>query len=382
MKPKNARATNKRRTKKVNVLEVTLTQSKERTRRRRRICRNVCLLILTIGLIVGSYVGGKEALRRFVWENPDYVLREVTFNTNGTLLREDVMKYAGLTTGQNIFRVNIATARQRISDIPQVERSTVKRQFPNRVIVDIVEREPIAWVVKDTKVDPNVSDSAFLIDARGIAMKPRPKQRRYKLPIIVGFAVEDLADGQRANNYELTAALELIRLNERNMQWTISTIDVQSGYSLLVTDVRGLELLFGLDNIEQQRANLRLILEQMSPEMQKETKRINLFSTRTVYVTPRPPPEPEPETPEITRVSNEMRPSGKPAPVSRSTLAVKTPTRSQAAKATPTPKPSPSARKSEPAPTSMKPAPRPIAVPPIRKPSTSSTSGNLKPFNY
>lgn len=369
-KPSNARAANRKLHKRPHVLDVTLTQSKERAKRARAAFRRVFLGLLLIGVVAGGYVGGREALRRFVWENPDYILRDIVFPTDGTLRRDDVLAHAGLVEGRNIFRIDLAAARRLIAELPQVESVTVERHLPNRITVSIVERTPIAWVMNRVQDDPTQSAKAYLIDARAIPMKPRTVLHQFvHLPKIVGYPVENLADGQRVTSYELVAALELIRMNEANPRWQIETIDVHSGYSLLVTDKRRIEILFHLDHLDQQRDRLHKLFTLLGSERQQQLKRVNLFGVRNTYVTFRPPPEPEPETPELMPVSNDARSSSRPAPA-KGTKPL------QAGKATPPPKTTPAPKKSISPP--RKATPRPISEP---RSTTPSFDRIKQPFN-
>lgn len=377
-KPKNSKGGNTKLNKRPHVLDVTLTQQKERAKRARTAFRRVFGAILFIGLIVGSYVGGKEALRRFLWENPDYFVREVIFRTDGTLLREDVIQHAQIIEGQNIFRLDLANARRLISELPQVERVDVERHLPNRINVVIVERKPIAWVMNRADEEPTVSKKAYLIDARAIPMKPRSKLHQFMhLPIITGFPIENLADGQRVTNYEILAALDLVRLNQDNQRWQIRTIDVQSGYSLLVTDIRRIQFLFHLDNLERQVTRLHKLFEIIGGERQKELMRVNLFGERNTYVEYRPPPELEPETPEpVAHGPAPSRTPTKPVPPVKSTQTTKS---MQAAKSTPPPKATPAPKKVS-KPTRPAPTPAPAPSPQIRK--ASAVDPLKKPFNY
>lgn len=316
-KPSNSRGSNQRKRQRQHVLDVTLSENKERARRRRRVFGRVCKIILFVVLVAGSIVGGREALRRFVWENPDYQVSEIFFRTDGTLLRDDVLETAHLTEGVNIFKVELAKARDIIAGLPQVDRVELQRLLPNRINIEIAERKPIAWVMKNGDDDPTQSKKAYLIDARAIPMKPRSVLQQYShLPIVYGFPVENLADGQRAANYEIQAALELIRLNADNTRWQIQKIDVSSGYALVVSDSRRIQLTFHLDNLERQLARLDKLFTIIGGERQKELQKVNLFGERNTYVTYRPPPEPEPESaPEPTATTNSpAKPPSKTGP--------------------------------------------------------------------
>ena len=328
---KNVRASNKRIRKKQHLLDVKIRRTKEQSRVFWSIFWGTFKTVLAVALLIAAYIGGKRGLQLYVWENPDYMLSEIRYSTDGTLTRADVVGVSGLAEGMNIFLVDLATARDAINALPQVDRVEVQRQFPSRVTIKISERKPIAWVTKRADDDPSTSPTAFLIDARSIAMKPRGMLHQYiHLPIISGFPVENLADGHRAANYEIQAALELVRLNAENTKWQIKNIDVSSGYCLNVTDNRRIRITFNIDRLDQQLDSLNHLFDRIG-EKQKELQTVNLFGQRNAYTTDIPPvPEPTPEAtlPPVVPAKG----TSIPAPSSAS---------KRAKRSTPAPKPKP-----------------------------------------
>src|SRR4051812_11239772 len=169
----NKRVSNPRQRKKQHLLDVKIRESKERARRFGAVSAFFCKVVLIVGAVVGAWLGGKEALRRFVWENPDYYLRDINFTTDGALTREQVLSAAGIVEDRNIFTVDIAQARSIIEQMPQVESAVVQRQLPNRMSVTVTERRPIAWVAAKGDEDPSSSEKSFLIDGRGTVLRSR-----------------------------------------------------------------------------------------------------------------------------------------------------------------------------------------------------------------
>jgi cell division septal protein FtsQ len=282
---RNKRVSNPRQRKQQHLLDVKIRESKERVRRWRSISGFVFKLILFAGIVSGAWVGGKEALRRFVWENPDYFLREINFTTDGALTREQVLTAAGVVEGRNIFTVDLGEARSVIEQMPQVESAIVQRQLPNRMSVTVTERRPIAWVAAKGDLDPSSSERSFLIDARGVVLRSRVVLPEYfHLPIISGFETENLVPGKRVPAWEMQAALELVRLNADNTRFQARNIDLAKGYCLVVTDQRHAKITFGLDRIENQLARLNRYLDRAAEE-RREIQTVNLIVERNVPVT-------------------------------------------------------------------------------------------------
>jgi hypothetical protein len=82
--------------------------------RRRRIVWWATRVTLIAGVAVGFYLGGREALRRLVWENPDLRLREITVEHDGRLTRPQILEAAGLHEGMNVFALNLSRQKCRI----------------------------------------------------------------------------------------------------------------------------------------------------------------------------------------------------------------------------------------------------------------------------
>lgn len=282
---RNTRFSNPRQRKQQHLLDVKIRVTKERARRNKAILRVAFKLILFGSLIAGAWIGGKEAMRRFVWENPDYFLRDVRVTTDGALTREQILAAAEIVEGTNIFLVDLTKAREGVEKLPQVESAEIQRLLPNRVTISIAERQPIAWVCSKYEETPSASERSFLIDARGVVMRSRTILPEYwVLPIISGFETENLAAGQHVAALEMKAALELIRLNADSTRFEVRNVDLSKGYCLIVTDQRQAKIQIGLDRIEAQLARLNGYIDRATQD-RKELRTINLQVERNTPVT-------------------------------------------------------------------------------------------------
>jgi cell division protein FtsQ len=282
---RNQRVSNTRQRKQQHLLEVTVRHDKAVAQRNRAIFFFTCKLFFFSALIVGVYVGGREALRRFFWENPDYFLSDVRVDTDGSLTREQVLAVGGIREGKNIFTVDLGKAQEALLQLPQAERVEVQRVLPNRVNITISERRPIAWVISSVEEDPTSSDHAFLIDARSVVMRTKVKLPEYlHLPVISGVAIENLAPGQRVMTPEMQAALELIRLNADSTRFQVRNVDLAKGYCLRVRDRSHAQVTFGLDRVEAQLDRLNRLLDHLEPA-RREIQTVNLLVERNMPVT-------------------------------------------------------------------------------------------------
>jgi cell division septal protein FtsQ len=229
-KIRNKRISSAKIRKQQHLLEVTVRADKARAMRNRAVASFICKTIFFTGLAVGAWFGGKELLRRFLWENPDYLLTEIRVPLDGALQKEQILDATNLHEGVNIFTVDIKRARLALDTLPQVERAEIQRILPNRIDINIIERRPIAWVTEKAEENPTGSDRSWLIDARGVVMKTkRMLEEYYHLAHISGVPVANFVPGQRITTVEMQSALELIRLNADNTRWQARNIDLAKG---------------------------------------------------------------------------------------------------------------------------------------------------------
>ncbi|MGA8501948.1 MAG: FtsQ-type POTRA domain-containing protein [Candidatus Sulfotelmatobacter sp.] len=111
---------------------------------------------------------------RFRVESSDNI--EVAGMQNVT--KAQIMEVMGADIGRNIFFIPLAQQKAQLEQIPWVESASVMRFVPNRLMVEIHERTPVAFA----RVGPRMS----LIDAGGTLMELTAKHR-YSFPVILGM---------------------------------------------------------------------------------------------------------------------------------------------------------------------------------------------------
>jgi cell division septal protein FtsQ len=321
------------------VLEVSVRREKEQVRRVRSVVGGIAKLILFVALGVAAWVGTREGLRRFLWENPVFFITDIHAKSDGSLTREQILQLGGVIEGTNYFAFDTKKVRASLAALPQVDRIDIQRTFPHRLEIEIWERQPVAWLTEEAGIDPTTTDRSFLIDRRGWVLKPRKNQDYLPLPIISGVELGNLVPGKKANTLQINAALELLRQNNGNANWQIKNIDVKKKYCMVVTDRSHAEITFGLDEIDKQLSKLTRLIEYLEPQ-HREIQTVNLLVKYNTPVTffddpgdEIPPPDPiaskksesTKEKPKTESKSASEKPAAKATPVARAT-AVSTPT--------------------------------------------------------
>jgi cell division protein FtsQ len=138
---------------------------------------------LTLGLLFVAGMASLAAYRygqhswRFRLESSDDI--EITGLSNVT--RSQVMEVMGEDIGRNIFFVPLAQRKKQLEQIPWVESASLMRFVPNRLRIDIHERQPAAFARVGSKIS--------LIDTSGVLMDlPVNNRKRFSFPVVLGMS--------------------------------------------------------------------------------------------------------------------------------------------------------------------------------------------------
>ena len=287
---KNARRTTAKQRRHQHVLEVTVRTTSAARQRQHRLLGWTVKALLVVCVCAGTYFGVRKGITLLLLKNPDYNLTELNVETDGILSSEVVLKAADLHKGTNIFFVDLRRAKARVEEMPQVDKVQVTRQLPNRVTIQVNERKPIAWVAPErasaNRDEIVKSSDAYMVDAHSILLPPVQIAQGDYLPIIRNYH-GPRSSGQEVEGEEIKAALDLLQAQQDSMiaaRFQIQDIDLAKHFGLEVTDRNGLQVLFGLDDMDRQLKRLDVDLQVLDQNSQK-AQTINLLVQKNVPVT-------------------------------------------------------------------------------------------------
>lgn len=106
--------------------------------------------------------------------------------------RAEILPIFGEDIGRNIFFVPLAERRRQIEQLPWVQSATVMRLLPDQIRVDVVERQPVAFVRQGGQIG--------LVDANGVLLTMPPAamaQHHYSFPVLTGIDAGDSIGGRQ-----------------------------------------------------------------------------------------------------------------------------------------------------------------------------------------
>ncbi|GBQ87395.1 cell division protein FtsQ/DivIB [Asaia krungthepensis] len=135
---------------------------------------------------------------------------------------DDLMKALGTSVGQPIFGFSVSAARDRIDALPFVDHAMVSRHMPDTVVVNIVERSPIA-VWQDHGHFILINRAGEKVPDQGLEGKNG--QAFIRLPLVVGeganVAASSLVDALTANPTVKDFVVAAVRIGQRRWNLTL-----------------------------------------------------------------------------------------------------------------------------------------------------------------
>ncbi len=145
-------------------------------------------------------------------------VREFRVNGNKQLSREEAVALTGLQEGVNIFKANLPQAAARLALHPMVRQADLSRDLPATVIINLVERKPLALAVRQ--------GSFTVISEDGCCLAKVDDLSRINLPIITGIDPGPAGPGQKIADQRLQPALAYLLAMPENIRAAVSEINV------------------------------------------------------------------------------------------------------------------------------------------------------------
>lgn len=250
-----------------------------RDKARPKIRWRLWLAVLAWSAISVSTAMALHRAYRFVLTDPQFVL---SGEQRGALSLEGV-KYASRWKlmrvfhgdyGRSVFAMPLAERRRRLLGVDWVEDASVGRIWPNRIVVRISERRPVAFVSLPFHGGSNSPARFLLIDSQGVLLDPPPKAQ-FAFPVLTG-TTEDQTDAER--RIRVWAMLRLLEDLGPSAQ-NVSEVNASVPDDLtMVAQVEGRLLEFRLGHGNYARRFQNFLVHY--PEIHKRTPGVRSFDLR------------------------------------------------------------------------------------------------------
>jgi cell division protein FtsQ len=158
-------------------------------------------VVLGVALVAGASVGAAWGAKTYVTKSPRFVIKTVTVEGASRLTPDGVARAGGVAVGQNVFALDLESARAKIEHEPYVAHATVTRKLPSTVAIQITEREPALLV--------SIGESLYLATREGEIFKELADGDPTDLPLVTGIAPDMVARDREGATLLVRRALDV-----------------------------------------------------------------------------------------------------------------------------------------------------------------------------
>ncbi len=189
--------------------------------------------VLAVVAIFGAGLYGFHKVEQFLIRDPRFALNGIdgassTVEIRGATHASERALQAAFRddSGSSVYLLPLADRRAALRSVDWVKDAAVMRAWPNRVLVDVSERVPVAFVT--------LAASKFgLIDEDGVILPPAPD--RFHLPVLTGVRQRDSPEVRKRSVRRLTNLMASLGTDAAN----VAEVDVSDSSNLKVKQSSG-----------------------------------------------------------------------------------------------------------------------------------------------
>lgn len=194
--------------------------------------------------------------------SPIFEVRGVTVEGNHYLAAEKILSVSGINTGENIFKINLQEASERLRIIPMLKSVELERRMPSNVLIKVTERSPVALFP--------TSDGFIQVDAEGVYLqKGSPSDRN--LPVVTGIKYIVPSPGRPLKGEGLDTALQVVRELPAVLLPQLSEVNVNDQGSICLYTMDGVQCRLGPPGDVSEKG---IVLSRVLEELKAKNKKI------------------------------------------------------------------------------------------------------------
>jgi cell division protein FtsQ len=204
-------------------------------------------LVTAAGAAVYSWLGHSRL----------FSVRSIDMNRCDYVTKDEVTGILSRVPQGNIWSLSSRDIGSRLLTHPWVRGVSVRKSFPDRLVVRIQERKPAAMI--------NL-DALYYLDEEGTIFKRLTAYDPKNFPIVTGFTQRELGARDAVALQNLKKTLELLRFTDSGvLRQNVSEVhfDAQEGYTLVTRDT-GLQLKIGTMDFREAMKRVEVAMPKLS----------------------------------------------------------------------------------------------------------------------
>ncbi|MCL6635696.1 MAG: FtsQ-type POTRA domain-containing protein [Peptococcaceae bacterium] len=168
--------------------------------------------------------------------SPFFEVSRILVRGNQFLSEDTIKSAAGINTGENIFKLDLAAAASGLKVIPLVRDVRIERSFPSTVVITVQERVPLALLP--------TGDGFIEVDGEGVCLQ-KAGAGIPGLPVITGVQGDIPNPGQVVRAGRLEEALAVVGGLPGEVVAALSEVHVGEDGLLSLYTIDGIQCRFG-----------------------------------------------------------------------------------------------------------------------------------------
>ncbi len=187
-------------------------------------------------------------------EDPYFRVREIEVQGGRKIPKETLLSLTVIEGMPNLFSVKLKEVIKRLEAHPWIEQVRVRKVFPNKILIQIEERKPMAIIQLE---------DLYYIDAKGEIFSTVGEGDEYNYPYLTGLSRRVLEKDPTEAKRLIAKALEILRIVGKEKLpplEEISEIHMEKAFGIqCFTKAGGVEVRMGWEDFGEKLAKLSLI---------------------------------------------------------------------------------------------------------------------------
>ena len=200
--------------------EKEIQKQEKREKRIKTLVKWTVFLIILIGAIL------------YLLLSPVFNIKNIVVENEGKITKGQVISLSKIMLEDNLFRVNISEAIEKIKENAYVESVNIHRVFPNEIKIEVKERVA-SFMIEFLNSYVYINNQGYMLEI---------SEERLELPVIIGY--ESLVENMKAGNrlivedlYKLEAVIRIMEsANNHEVGSIVTKIDIsnKNNYTLIL----------------------------------------------------------------------------------------------------------------------------------------------------
>ena len=257
-------------------LKKTVVTKKNRLKRRSGVIRGEIFRTLAIIGVAGLLAIFMVYAYNFAMCADYFRLKNTVVRGCDRVSKEKVVERAEISSVMNILTANLEKMARGIEEDPWIKEASVGREFPDRLVIKVVERDAAALLKKGKDL--------YIVDRDGDVFKKYEVRDTVDIPVFSGFYKdESLNENLLENAFEFLDCLS--KRGNFPRRWNVSEIYVDDVYDFSVFTDNHLFLNLGFGEYEKKSKRLKRVVADLAQRgLDKTFLSIDLVDSSRIIV--------------------------------------------------------------------------------------------------